>query len=245
MQMTVAASRTSSKPSKKRARPAARRAEDYVGLVRRVAYSIARRLPSRVDVRDLISAGTLGLLDAIAKYDPAQNDNFEAYAEIRIRGAILDELRSLDWVPRSVRQKSQGLEKKTRELEGELGRIPTEQEVASSMEISMDAYFDLVRDVRTVTVVSLEDALQTGGLGSAEADLEGPFEHLARRASAASIARGLEELPERDRLVLSLYYLEGLKLKEIGQILSVTESRVCQIHGQAISRLKTLVADAA
>jgi RNA polymerase sigma factor for flagellar operon FliA len=220
----------------------ARRADDYVGLVRKVAYTMARRLPSRVDVRDLISSGTLGLLDAIAKYDAAQNDNFEAYAEIRIRGAILDELRGLDWVPRSVRQKSHALEKKTRELEGELGRAPSEEEVAGSLELSMDAYFDLLNDVRSVTMVSLEDLLSASGAHTGGPTTEDtPLEHLCRRSTASRLAVALEHLPERERLVLSLYYLEALKLKEIGDILGVTESRVCQIHGQAIERLKAVL----
>jgi RNA polymerase sigma factor for flagellar operon FliA len=224
--------------------PTMRRAEDYVGVVRKVAYTMARRLPARVDVRDLISSGTIGLLDAIAKYDPTQNDNFEAYAEIRIRGAILDELRGLDWVPRSVRQKSHALEKKTRELEGALGRAPSEEEVAGSMALSIDAYFDLVNDVRAVTLMSLEDVLGAAGsgvIGSSTIVEENPLDQLCRRSTANALASALEQLPERERLVLSLYYLESMKLKEIGEILGVTESRVCQIHGQAIERLKDLL----
>jgi len=216
-------------------------ASDYVGLVRKVAYSMARRLPSRVDVRDLISSGTLGLLDAIAKYDPKQNDNFEAYAEIRVRGAILDELRGLDWVPRSVRQKSHALDETTRQLEGDLGRAPSDEEIAVSMELPIDAYHDMVSDVRSVTVLSLDDLVTAAGgahVGPVSEPEDSALEHLCRRSSANALSAALEQLAERDRLVLTLYYLEGLKLKEIGEILGVTESRVCQIHGQAITRLK-------
>ena len=224
-----------------------RKPEEYVGLVKRVAYQMARRLPARVDVRDLIGSGTIGLLDAIAKYDPAQNDNFEAYAEIRIRGAILDELRGLDWVPRSVRQKSHMLERATRTLEGELGRTPTDDECAKALSLSIEGYFDLVNDVRSVTLLSLEDLINAGGgtsaLGAVEISEENALEQLCRRATASAVAAAIEKLPERERLVLSLYYLEGLKLKDIGEILGVTESRVCQIHGHAINRLKDILTE--
>jgi len=228
----------------RRARPVGK-ASDYVGLVRKVAYSMARRLPSRVDVRDLINSGTIGLLDAMTKYDPKQNDNFEAYAEIRIRGAILDELRSLDWVPRSVRQKSHALDKTTRNLEGTLGRAPSEEEVAGSMELSMGAYHSMVRDVRSTTMLSLEDLLGSANGVSVGPVTEGeddPLEHMCRRATTQELALSLDRLAERDRLVLTLYYLEELKLKKIGEILGVTESRVCQIHGQAIAKLKGFIA---
>lgn len=234
-------------PQARRAATAPGKPEQYVGLVRKVAYSMARRLPSRVDVRDLISSGTLGLLDAIAKYDPKQNDNFEAYAEIRIRGAILDELRGLDWVPRSVRQKSHALDKKTRELEGHLGRAPSDEEVATSLAMNIDAFYEMVNDVRSVTVLSLEDMMSSTGsanLGPASIAEDDPLDNLCRRATATALAAALEQLPERDRLVLTLYYLEGLKLKEIGEILGVTESRVCQIHGHAIQRLKANLTEA-
>jgi len=228
---------------------APRRADDYVDLVKRVAYNMARRLPSRVDVRDLIGAGTIGLLDAMNKYDPAQNDNFEAYAEIRIRGAILDELRGLDWVPRSVRQKSHMIERTTHELEGELGRSPSDEEMAGKLQLQLGQYFDLLNDVRSVTVLSIEDLLGGAGptmnLGALEVPEDSAVEQLCRRATASAVAKAIEELPERERLVLSLYYLEGLKLKDIGEILSVTESRVCQIHGHAIKRLKGMLREEA
>lgn len=223
---------------------APRKASDYVELVKKVAYSMARRLPSRVDVRDLVSSGTLGLLDAIAKYDPTQNDNFEAYAEIRIRGAILDELRALDWVPRSVRQKSQALDSATRKLEGDLGRAPSDEELAHSMDLSIDAYHSMSNDARAVAVVSLEDVLGGALPGPTTEAEDSPLDQLCRRATAAALSRSLEQLAERDRLVLNLYYVESLKLKEIGEILGVTESRVCQLHGQAISRLKAKMAEA-
>jgi RNA polymerase sigma factor for flagellar operon FliA len=220
-------------------------AEHYVDLVKKVAYNVARRLPSRVDVRDLIGAGTIGLLDAMNKYDPEQNDNFEAYAEIRIRGAILDELRGLDWVPRSVRQKSHALDRATRTLEGELGRQPTDEEVARRLDIDMPDYHRMVNDVRSVTLLSLDDLVGSAGPsagGSAlESDDESAIEQLCRRSTTQAVAEAIERLPERERLVLSLYYLESLRLKDIGDILGVTESRVCQIHGPAIKRLRTLV----
>lgn len=243
---TKAKKRRSKTPRRKPSQ-APQRADDYVDLVKRVAYNMARRLPARVDVRDLIGAGTIGLLDAMNKYDPTQNDNFEAYAEIRIRGAILDELRGLDWVPRSVRQKSHMIERATRALEGELGRTPSDEEMAGRLNVKLGDYFSLLNDVRSVTVLSLEDLLGgTGGPGASSA-LEVPedsaVEKLCRRATASAVAGAIEQLPERERLVLSLYYLEGLKLKDIGEILGVTESRVCQIHGHAINRLKGMLRD--
>ncbi len=239
--------RKSKSPTKRRPSQAPQKADDYVDLVKRVAYNMARRLPARVDVRDLIGAGTIGLLDAMNKYDPTQNDNFEAYAEIRIRGAILDELRGLDWVPRSVRQKSHKIERATRELEGELGRHPTDEEMAGHLKVKLGEYFNLLNDVRSITVLSLDDLLGGAGAPSATAALEVPedsaVEQLCRRATASAVAAAIEQLPERERLVLSLYYLEGLKLKDIGEILGVTESRVCQIHGHAINRLKGMLRD--
>lgn len=239
--------KSKSKARRKRTSSAPKKADEYVDLVKRVAYNMARRLPARVDVRDLIGAGTIGLLDAMNKYDPKQNDNFEAYAEIRIRGAILDELRGLDWVPRSVRQKSHMIERTTRELEGQLGRTPSDEEMAGKLKLQLGDYFSLLNDVRSVTVLSLEDLLCGTGAPGNVAALEVPedsaIEQLCRRATAASVAKAIEQLPERERLVLSLYYLEGLKLKDIGEILGVTESRVCQIHGHAINRLKGMLRD--
>jgi len=248
--VAVAKTRIKQNNNKRRARKKGgplKKADEYVDLVKRVAYNMARRLPSRVDVRDLIGAGTIGLLDAMNKYDPKQNDNFEAYAEIRIRGAILDELRGLDWVPRSVRQKTHMIEKTTRKLEGTLGRTPSDEEMASHLKMQLGDYFRLLNDVRSVTVLSLDDLLggvgTPGNVAALEVRETNAVERLCRQATTSAVAKAIENLPERERLVLSLYYLEGLKLKDIGEILSVTESRVCQIHGHAINRLKGMLKD--
>lgn len=223
----------------------AHRAEDYVGLVRKVAFAMARRLPAHVDVDDLVGAGTTGLLDAIAKYDPRRNDNFEAYAELRIRGAIGDELRRLDWVPRSVRIKNRTLSAATRTLESELGRPAEETEVAAALQLSMKALHQL-RDAATArTMTSLEDLVGTAGdaaLGSADDDVLG---QLCHRATTAALAQAIDQLGERDRTVLSLYYFEDVSQKEIGAILGVTESRICQILKRAIKTLGESMQDAA
>lgn len=212
------------------------RAEDYLGLVRKIAYGIVRRLPSHVDVGDLISIGTLGLLDAIAKYDPRRNENFEAYAELRVRGAIMDGLRRLDWVPRSVRDKSRRLSRTRRALEGSLGRPAESTEVAAELSISVGELHRLESEAQTRTILSMEDLMGASGdqhIGpttSADDDVLG---QLCSQVRTVALAQAIDALSERARLVISLYYFEGLKQKEIGDILGVSESRVCQVMKQA------------
>ncbi len=218
----------------------ARRAEDYLGLVRKVAYGMVRRLPSHVDVADLMSSGTIGLLDAIAKFDTNRNENFEAYAELRIRGAIFDELRSLDWVPRSVRSKSRGLAKAIRALEVELGRAPAEEEIAETLGLEVCGLHALRDVAHAWTMHSIDDMMGANGearLGAAgEAD-DDILRDLCQQSTTKALAEAIDQLPERLRLVVSLYYFEGLKQKEIGAILGVTESRVCQVQKQALVAL--------
>lgn len=216
---------------------------EYTPLIRFIAKKISIRLPSNIELEDLVSSGVIGLMDAIDKYDSSRDNKFKTYAEFRIRGAILDELRSQDWVPRSVRDKAKMLERTHLELESELGRIPKEQEIADKLGITMENYFVLVNQIRSVNIVSI-DEMQTFNLNDKKFlfDLlqkeNTPFGDISVKSLKKIINRAIEELPERQRIVLSLYYYEGMNLKKIGIILKVTESRVSQLHAQAIEKLK-------
>lgn len=218
---------------------------EYSPLIKFIAQKIAVRLPSNIELDDLISSGVIGLMDAIDKYDPTRDNKFKTYAEFRIRGAILDELRAQDWVPRSVRDKSKMLDKALVELESQLGRSPSEEEIAQKLGLSMDEFYDLINQVRPVSLVSIDDAntLSNVDKKSILNLLEGcrmnnPLVQLNMKSVKEVVAKAIEDLPERQRLVLSLYYYEDLNLKEIGRILRVTESRVSQLHAQAVARLR-------
>lgn len=223
--------------------------KEYSRLIKFVAQKIAVRLPSNIDIDDLISAGSIGLMDAIDKWDPARDNKFKTYAEFRIRGAILDELRSQDWMPRSVRDKSKALEKTIVALEIELGRSPTDEEISAKLNMPIEEFHDLINQVRPVSLLSIDDqpTFSDSDRKSIVNLLEGaktnsPFNQLNVKLVKDVVAKAIEELPERQRLVLSLYYFEDLNLKEIGQVLRVTESRVSQLHAQAIIRLKAKLA---
>lgn len=219
---------------------------EYAPLIKFIAQKIAIRLPSNIELDDLISSGVIGLMDAIDKYDPTRDNKFKTYAEFRIRGAILDELRAQDWVPRSVRDKAKLLDRTIAVLESELGRNAKEEEIAEKLDMTMDEYHSLVNQVRPVSVLSIDEqqTYSTMDKKSIMNILEGtkfnnPFRQLNVKSVKETIASAIEDLPERQRLVLSLYYYEDLNLKEIGKVLRVTESRVSQLHAQAISRLRS------
>ena len=227
---------------------------DYAPLIRFVAQRIAARLPSNIDIDDLISAGVIGLMDAIEKYDPSRDNKFKTYAEFRIRGAILDELRSQDWVPRSVRDKAKKIEKTYAELEQKLGRAVTDQELSDALGVNIEDYYEMVAKVKAVTLLSI-DELSGPNQQDKKSLLEclenvsskNPFTQLKSKGVRELLVKNIEDLPEKQKLVLSLYYYEDLNLKEIGKILEVTESRVSQLHTQAVeklrSRLKPLLTD--
>lgn len=222
---------------------------EYAPLIKFVAQKIAIRLPPNIDLDDLISAGSIGLMDAIDKWDPTRDNKFKTYAEFRIRGAILDELRSQDWIPRSVRDKSKALERTIVALELELGRSPSDEEISERLNMPIDEFHDLINQVRPVSLLSIDDqpTFSDSDKKSIANLLEGaksnnPFNQLNVKIVKDVVARAIEELPERQRLVLSLYYFEDLNLKEIGQVLRVTESRVSQLHAQAVIRLKAKLA---
>jgi RNA polymerase sigma factor for flagellar operon FliA len=236
-------------PSKLSAKDKDKLILEYAPLIKFIAQKIAVRLPSNIELDDLISSGVIGLMDAIEKYDPSRDNKFKTYAEFRIRGAILDELRAQDWVPRSVRDKSKMLDRATLELESSLGRSASEEEVAGKLGISMDEYFDLLNQVRPISVLSIDDAATFSNVDKKSilnilegCKLNNPLTQLNLKSVKEVVAKAIEDLPERQRLVLSLYYYEDLNLKEIGKILRVTESRVSQLHAQAISRLRAKLA---
>lgn len=222
---------------------------EYAPLIKFIAQKIAVRLPSNIELDDLISAGVIGLMDAIEKYDSSRDNKFKTYAEFRIRGAILDELRAQDWVPRSIRDKAKLLDKTMVQLEADLGRAATDEEIAKSLNINLDEFYDLVNQVRPVSLLPIDQAQTFSNTDkkSIMDILEGsrtnnPFNQLNVKSIKEVVANAIEELPERQRLVLSLYYYEDLNLKEIGQVLRVTESRVSQLHAQAVTRLRAKLA---
>ena len=207
----------------------------HAELVKRIAYHLAGRLPPSVDVADLIQAGMLGLLEAASNYAANRGASFETYAGIRIRGAMIDALRKLDWAPRSVHRKARAVAAAIREIEKETGRDARDQEIAHKLGIGMQEYHSIVQDAASCRLASLDDAAATA---TAPDDTADPFREVADEGFRAALAQSIETLPERERLVMSLYYSDGLNLKEIGAVLKVTESRVCQLHGQALVRLK-------
>lgn len=227
----------------------------YSPMIKYVANRIAMRLPPHIEVDDLISVGVLGLMDAITKYDSSRGAKFKTYAEFRVRGAILDELRSLDWVPRSIRQKASAVEKVVRSLESKLRRIPEDEEVAKEMDMSLDQFYRTLDETKSVPVFSLEDL----GIAKESGEQQSLLDCLAGKADADPqtqirlielkeiIAKAIDTLPEKERLMVSLYYYEELTMKEIGAVLDITESRVSQIHSKAVlhlrTKLKAIIAD--
>jgi RNA polymerase sigma factor FliA len=206
----------------------------HAELVKRIAYHLAGRLPPSVDVADLIQAGMLGLLEAASNYAANRGASFETYAGIRIRGAMIDALRKLDWAPRSVHRKARAVAAAIREIEKETGRDAKDGEIATKMGVGLQEYHTIVQDAASCRLASLDDAASA----TTPDDSANPFAEVADEGFRASLATAIDALPERERLVMSLYYTEGLNLKEIGAVLKVTESRVCQLHGQALVRLK-------
>jgi RNA polymerase sigma factor for flagellar operon FliA len=218
---------------------------EYAPLIKYIAQKIAARLPANIELDDLISSGVIGLMDAIEKYDPSRDNKFKTYAEFRIRGAILDELRAQDWVPRSVREKAKMLERTYSKIEHEKGRPATDEEVCAELRITQNEYHELLNQVRSVSLLSYDDLnnLSKGDrrsmLGLSESGKSPtPFSEVNVAHLKKVIADAIGDLPEKQRLVLSLYYYEDLNLKEIGKVLDVTESRVSQLHTQAILRLR-------
>ncbi len=218
---------------------------EYAPLIKYIAQKIASRLPSNVELDDLISCGVIGLMDAIEKFDPGRDNKFKTYAEFRIRGAILDELRAQDWVPRSVREKAKLVERTYSRLESTLGRPATDEEMCKELNMAQDEFYDLLNKAKSISVLNIDDsATFSRGDKKLMAGLmengrnSNPVTAVSYKNSREKIKESISLLPEKQRLVLSLYYYEDLNLKEIGQVLDVTESRVSQLHTQAIIKLR-------
>jgi len=222
--------------------------EDYAYLVKRIAHHMIARMPSNVQVEDLIQAGMVGLIEASQKFDDSKGASFETYAGIRIRGAIVDEMRRGDWAPRSVHRNARRVSAAIKSVEGKLGRDAKDAEIAKEMGVSIDEYHDIVQDSTCTRLFSLEETFEdddgrmVSEPASSHADYS-PAELVDKQSMRKSIAEAIKKLSEREQLVLSLYYDEEMNLKEIGQVLGVSESRVSQIHGQAAARLRAKLND--
>ncbi len=219
--------------------------DQFGPMVKYVAGRIAQRLPTHVELDDLVSAGVLGLMDAVKKFDASRGAKFKTYAEFRVRGAILDELRSMDWAPRSVRQKASKLETAAQKLQVRLRRYPEGDEIAREMGISLSAYFDVLNDIQNLPVLSLEDigvdresGEQKNLLDCLAGKGDCPQAQLRLNEIKETLARSIESLPGRENMVVALYYYKEMTMKEIGAVLGITESRVSQLHSKAVFRLR-------
>jgi RNA polymerase sigma factor for flagellar operon FliA len=224
----------------------------YAPLVKYVAGRVGSGLPAHVEQADLVSYGTFGLIDAITRFEPSREIKFESYAMARIRGAIIDELRSTDWIPRSVRMKARQFERTVATLESQLQRSPTDEEIAAAMDLDVEEVRKFLGQLSLVNVVALDELLvdDDGSAprlvdtlqDSSALDPQAMAEHGEARQL---LARAVEQLPDREKVVVSLYYFEGLTLSDIGRVLGVTESRICQLHTKAVLHLRTKLVDMA
>src|SRR5688572_21145779 len=239
-------------PSKRKIRPGSSVEEElvekYLPLVRTVVGRLAMTLPPHVDGEDLYSACLGGLLSAVRQYNPNAGTSFETYARLRIRGAVFDELRRMDWVPRSVHTKARKVQGVMHEIEQKKGRAATEQEMASALKISIPEYQQWLEEIRPATFVCLDAAFNNDFDDSvsqyeslADQRQEDPLDGTFRREMAKVIADRLQELPEMQRKVLALYYFEDMRLREIAEAFGLTESRICQIHAQGILAIKAFL----
>ncbi len=218
---------------------------EYAPFVKRIAYHMISRLPANVQLEDMVQAGMIGLFDALKGYDMSKGASFETYARIRIQGAMIDEVRRCDWTPRSVYKKSRQVSEAIRSVEKEKGRDAKDSEVAEMLELSMDEYYNMVKDAAGCQLLSYEDIALAGGSADEykSGDFNGPYKHVQEETFKRGLADKISNLPEREKLVVSLYYDEEFNLREIGEILGITEGRVCQIHSQALVRLRARMSE--
>ncbi|MHB9130825.1 MAG: FliA/WhiG family RNA polymerase sigma factor [Armatimonadota bacterium] len=220
--------------------------EQYAPLAKYVVDRLNLQPSGGVSYDDLIGQAVVGLIEAIDRYDPSRGVKFNTYAYYRIRGAVMDMLRELDWLPRSIRSRGNDIVSAIARLEGELGRSPTDEEVANAMGITLEQFDEFAQEVGGQSLMSLDESVEQGSGEDhltrrdmvADETAVNPESHAAEQDQRAILAGAIDELPENERMVISLYYREGLTLKEIGKVLGVTESRVCQVHSKAILRLR-------
>lgn len=222
--------------------------QQYLPLVKNVVGRLAMNLPNHAATEDLYSAGLVGLLSAIRRFNPRAGVPFETYARVRIRGAVFDELRKLDWVPRSVHEKTRKVEEVMRHLEQKKGRVPTELEMAKAMDLSLSEYEELLEQIKPATFIcldSMRSAEQEGQSSQhetiADSEQRDPSYQTSQRELAQIILRRLKQLPDTQKKVLALYYFEGLRLREIAEAFGVTESRISQIHSQAVIAIRAFL----
>jgi RNA polymerase sigma factor for flagellar operon FliA len=217
----------------------------HLSHAKRIMRKIASQLPPHLDRDDLMSAAVIGLIMAAERFDPSRGVQFLTFAELRIRGTIIDELRAQDWLSRSLREKFKRLEKTFSELERELGRDPTSEEVAVRMDLNLEDYFALLDDVHFLSVVSIDDSWENSD-GSpfglldvlSDSSIDGPHDQIVKQQTSDLLLEAIDELPEREKEIVTRYYYDDKNLKEIGDMMKLKESRICQLHGQAIMRLR-------
>ncbi|WP_404472546.1 RNA polymerase sigma factor FliA [Vreelandella venusta] len=216
----------------------------YMPLVRRQALTLQVRLPASIELDDLIQAGMVGLLEALGRFDAAQGATFATFASQRIRGAMMDELRTRDWLPRSVRRSARAMDEAVRRLEQQLGRAPDEGEIARDLGMPLSDYQQLLNDTNSGQLLPFEELVVEGGEPSSSDAGNRLFDQLLGAQQRQALIEAIEALPEREKLLMALYYQEEMNLKEVGAVLGVTESRVSQLHSQAVSRLRARLHDA-
>lgn len=218
--------------------------DEFVPIVRHLAYKVSRSYDDGDIIEDLISAGIVGLLEAMEKYDESKGNKLNTFAYLRIRGAMIDELRSRDWFPRSARSKSKKINEVIRKLENKLGRLPSEEEVAQTMGIGLEDYFKMLKDYGNLSVLSIEDLYELLGEDKEKViryvmdESDDPEKCAEMYELEGLLTKEFDKLPERQKFVLNLYYHEDINMKEIARVLGITEARICQIHSQAIMNLR-------
>ncbi|MGZ8269957.1 MAG: RNA polymerase sigma factor FliA [Methylophilus sp.] len=223
----------------------------HATMVKKMAYQLKAKLPASVELDDLIQAGMMGLLDAINRYEDTHGAQFETYASQRIRGSMLDELRSADWLPRSIRKSMRDIETAINQLEQQHGRAPSENEIASKLEVSLDDYYETLGQCQGHQLVYYEDFHDDEGGGEhfldrfLNDDSGDPIKGLLEGDFRDALIDSIDALPEREKILMGLYYEQELNLKEIGAVMNVSESRVCQLHSQAVARLRAFLKERA